>query len=137
MFPIRSAPVSEESIGVRERSCAESLYSAAKANMTQSRSTLERPEERLIQKFDVWQLKDRTVRGLLTKGFSLAICCKHCPRTIEWTPQELLAKFEGKLDLKLADLVPRLACTGQEGCGSKEVAVFPHLYDGEWRWPSA
>ena len=56
---------------------------------------------------------------------------------IEWTPPELLAKFEGKLDLKLADLVPRLSCSGEEGCGSKEVAVFPHLYDGEWRWPRA
>lgn len=113
------------------------LYSAAKANMTQPRSTLERPEERLIQKFDVWQVKDRSIRSFLAKGFSLAICCKHCPRMIEWTPPELLAKFDGKLDLELADLVPRLSCTGEEGCGSKEVAVFPHLYDGVWRWPPA
>jgi hypothetical protein len=114
-----------------------SLYSAAKPAMTQTRSTLERPEERLIQKFDVWQVKDRTIRSFLAKGFSLAICCKQCPRMIEWTPPELLAKFEGKLDLQLADLVPRLSCTGEEGCGSKEVAVFPHLYDGEWAWPPA
>ncbi|MFC5343410.1 hypothetical protein ACETK8_20420 (plasmid) [Brevundimonas staleyi] len=112
-----------------------SLYSAAKPTMTQHRSTLERPAERLIQKFDVWQVKDRSIRSLLAKGYSLAICCKQCPRMIEWTPQELLQKFEGKLDVQLADLVPRLSCTGEEGCGSREVAVFPHLYEGEWRWP--
>jgi hypothetical protein len=100
-------------------------------------STLKRPDQKLIDRFDVWQVKDRTVRGFLEKGFSLAICCKACPRMIEWTPPRLAAKFERKLDLKLADLVPRLACTGEEGCGSKAVAVFPHLYDGEWRWPLA
>ena len=100
-------------------------------------STLKRPAQQLISRFDVWQVKDRTIRSFLEKGFSLAICCKACPRIIEWTPQELLAKFDGKLDLQLADLVPRLNCSGDEGCGSKEVAVFPHLYDGEWRWPPA
>lgn len=100
-------------------------------------STLKRPDQKLISRFDVWQVKDRTIRGFLEEGFSLAICCKACPRMIEWTPPELLAKFEGKLDLRLADLVPRLSCTGEEGCGFREVAVFPHLYDGEWPWPPA
>ena len=100
-----------------------------------AQTKLERPADRLIQKFEVWQVKDRTIRGLLDKGFSLAICCKACPRMIEWTPPELLQKFETKLDLRLADLVPRLSCSGDEGCGSKEVAVFPRLYDGEWDWP--
>lgn len=99
-------------------------------------STLKRPAEKLILRFDVWQVKDRTIRSYLEKGFSLAICCKHCPRMIEWTPPQLFQKFDGKLDLQLADLVPRLSCSGDAGCGSKEVAVFPHLYDGAWRWPS-
>jgi hypothetical protein len=93
-----------------------------------AQTKLERPADRLIQKFDVWQVKDRTIRGLLEKRFSLAICCKACPRMIEWTPPDLLQKFETKLDLRLADLVPRLSCSGDEGCGSREVAVFPHLY---------
>lgn len=99
------------------------------------RSTLKRPDQHLIDRFDVWQVKDRTIGCLVAKGFSLAICCKRCPRMIEWTPQDLLDKFATKLDLPLADLVPRLACTGEDGCGSKDVAVFPHLYDGAWRWP--
>ena len=97
-------------------------------------STLQRPAEKLISRFDIWQVKDRTIRNYLEKGFSLAICCKGCPRTIEWTPPMLLAMFGQKLDLKLADLVPRLSCSGDDGCGSKDVAVFPHLYDGAWRW---
>lgn len=100
-----------------------------------AQTKLERPADRLVQKFDVWQVKDRTIRGLLAKGFSLAICCKACPRMIEWTPPELLRRFETKLDLRLADLVPRLSCSGDEGCGSREVAVFPHLYDGRWSSP--
>lgn len=103
---------------------------------TVATSTLKRPAQNLIDRFDVWQVKDRTIRGFLEKGFSLAICCKACRRMIEWTPPMLLERFGSRLDLPLADLVPRLACAGEEGCDSKEVAVFPHLYDGEWRWPA-
>lgn len=102
---------------------------------TANNSTLERPDQHLIDRFDLWQVRGRTIRRLVAKGFSLAICCKRCPRMIEWTPQDLLDKFGAQLDLPLTDLVPRLSCTGAEGCGSKEVAVFPHLYDGAWRWP--
>lgn len=100
-------------------------------------STLKRPNEQLIQRFGIWQVKDQTIRSHLEKGFSLAICCKACPRTIEWTPPVLLAMFGNRLDLRLADLVPRLSCTGADGCGAREVAVFPHLYDGRWSWPPA
>ncbi len=100
-------------------------------------STLNRPSERLIQRFGVWQVKDQTIRGHLEKGFSLAICCKGCLRTIEWTPPMLLAKFGNRLDLKLSELVPRLSCAGADGCGSKDIAVFPHLYDGRWAWSPA
>jgi hypothetical protein len=57
---------------------------------------------------------------------------------VEWTPADLQTRFGDRLELKVADLVPRLACTGPDGCGCHDVAVFPHLYDGAWSWaPSA
>jgi hypothetical protein len=98
-------------------------------------STLQRPDAKLISRFALWQVRDRTIRNYLEKGFSLAICCRNCPRTIEWTPADLLQRFGSRLDLPLKDLVPRLSCTGEEGCGSHDIAVFPHLYDGAWTWP--
>jgi len=66
---------------------------------TQSPSTLQRPDEKLISRFGLWQVKDHTIRTYLEKGFSLGICCRNCPRTIEWTPPELLRRFEDRLDL--------------------------------------
>jgi hypothetical protein len=51
---------------------------------------------------------------------------------IEWTPPELEKRFP--LHLRIADLAKRLTCSGRGGCGHKEVAVFPHLYDGKWSW---
>jgi hypothetical protein len=101
----------------------------------QTPSSLKRPDETLISRFALWQVRDRTVRNYLQKGFSLAICCRACPRMVEWTPAELLRRFEQRLDLPLKDLVPRLSCTGDAGCGSHDIAVFPHLYDGPWTWP--
>ena len=98
-------------------------------------STLERPDDDLIRKFALWQVRERTIRNYLGKGYSLAICCRDCPRLVEWTPPELLRRFEARLDLKLKDLVPRLSCTGEGGCSSHDIAVFPHLYDGDWTWP--
>jgi hypothetical protein len=102
---------------------------------TDTLSSLQRPEEKLIRRFAVWQVRDRSIRGYLEKGFSLAICCRECPRMIEWTPPELLRRFETRLDLQLKDLVPRLSCAGEGGCGSHDIAVFPHLYDGAWSCP--
>ncbi|MBV9511959.1 MAG: hypothetical protein JO303_16925 [Caulobacteraceae bacterium] len=96
---------------------------------------MQRPPAKLISRFGVWQVKDHTIRTYLEKGYSLGICCKDCPRTIEWTPPELLKRFETNLDLPLKTLAPRLSCSGDEGCGSHDVAVFPHLYDGPWSWP--
>ena len=101
----------------------------------QTASTLQRPAEKLISRFGLWQVKDHTIRTYLEKGFSLGICCRACPRTIEWTPPELLRRFGDRLDLPLKDLVPRLSCAGEDGCGSRDIAVFPHLYDGSWTWP--
>lgn len=98
-------------------------------------STLQRPTAKMVQRFRVEMVGDDTVRNFLENGWSLAIFCKNCPRMIEWTPPELVGRFGGQLGLKIADIVPRLSCSGEEGCGSKEVAVGPHLYDGEWTWP--
>lgn len=97
-------------------------------------STLKRPPEALIRRFHLGQVGPDTVRAYLSKGYSLAICCKECPRCIEWTPPELQKKFGDRPDIKVADIAARLSCAGDEGCGSKEIAVFPHLYDGVWSW---
>lgn len=97
-------------------------------------STLKRPPAKLLRRFDAGQIGDDTVRTFLMKGFSLAICCRDCPRLIEWTPPELAERFASKLDLRIADLAARLTCTGEGGCASHDIAVFPHLYDLAWRW---
>ncbi len=83
----------------------------------------------------VGMLGERTIGRLLEQGFSLIICCKNCPRIIEWTPPELELRFADRLGLQLADLVTRLSCTGEDGCGSRDIAVFPQLYEGDWEWP--
>lgn len=97
-------------------------------------SSLKRPPEKAVQRFHVGQVGEDTVRTFLTRGYSLGICCKACPRMVEWTPPELARRFGDRLDLRIADLAPRLSCAGEGGCGSREIAVFPHLYDGEWAW---
>jgi hypothetical protein len=98
-------------------------------------STLARPPAAAVRRFRAGQVGDDTVRTYLAKGWSLTVCCKTCPRLVEWPPPELARRFGGTPDLRIANLVPRLACVGDEGCGSRDVAVFPHLYDGDWRWP--
>lgn len=102
--------------------------------MSETRSTLKRPAKRAVQAFDLEQIGADTVRTYLAKGYSLAICCKDCPRIVEWTPAELDTRFGDRLDLGIADIARRLRCTGVQGCGSARIAVFPHLYDGRWAW---
>lgn len=97
-------------------------------------STLKRPAEKLLRNFRIGQTGDDTIGLFLEKGFSLAICCRDCPRMIEWTPPDLVARFGQRPNLRIADLAGRLACTGDAGCGSHDIAVFPHLYDGPWSW---
>ena len=48
---------------------------------------------------------------------------------VVWTPPELLDRFEGKTNLRIADIAARLSCSGEEGCGSRNIAVFPHLWE--------
>ena len=97
-------------------------------------STLERQPDRVLRSFSIGQIGTAPVRTYLRNGYSLAICCRDCPRLIEWTPPEMEAKFGHRLDLRIADIAARLSCTGESGCGAHDVAVFPHLYDLPWKW---
>lgn len=98
-------------------------------------STLQRPPEAAIRRFTAEQAGSDTVGEYLAKGWSLGICCKACPRLVEWTPPDLARRFGDRPGLPVAQLAQRLTCTGEGGCGSREIAVFPHLYDGPWTWP--
>jgi len=100
----------------------------------QLHSTLKRPTARLLQRFRIADIGEDTVRTFLERGFSLAICCRDCPRLIEWTPPELERRFGNRLGLRIADLAERFTCAGDGGCGSHDIAVFPHLYDQPWTW---
>ena len=91
-----------------------------------------RPAERLIRSFRTEMVGTDTIGDYLTAGHWLVICCKDCPRIIEWMPLELKRRFGATPQLRLSSLVPRLACTCDLGCGSKEVAMFPELYDETW-----
>jgi len=104
------------------------------ANPRYPTSTLERPAERLLKTFNISQVGNDTIRTYLRRGFSLAICCRDCPRMMEWTPPELERRFGDRLDLRIAELAERLSCSGEGGCGAQDVAVFPHLCDLPWRW---
>jgi hypothetical protein len=103
--------------------------------MSDAPSSLKRPPAKMIQHFHLGQVGDDTIRTYLAAGFSLAICCKACSRLIEWTPPVLERRYGQKLGLRIADVAARLSCKGEEGCGSHDIAVFPHLYDGVWTWP--
>lgn len=98
-------------------------------------STISRPPAKALQAFQAGQAGEDTILIYLMKGFSLGICCKDCPRLVEWTPHDLTQRFGDRLGVRIADLAPRLSCTGDDGCGSRRIAVFPHLFDGDWSWP--
>lgn len=93
-------------------------------------STLKAPPKAALRNFHAGQVGTDTIATYLEKQWSLAICCKACERLVEWTPPQLIARFRGREAVRVAALAPRLACKGDGGCGSDEVAVFPHLYDG-------
>lgn len=95
-------------------------------------STLKAPPKKALQAFRVGQVGRDTISTYLENGWSLAICCKDCERLVEWTPPELAQRFRDRRGVLIADLVERLACAGEGGCGSHEIAVFPHLYDQVW-----
>jgi hypothetical protein len=99
-------------------------------------SKLVRPADHLLERFHAGQAGEDRIADYLANGWSLAICCKACPRIVEWTPPELAQRFGERHDLRIADLAVRLACTGEGECGARDIAVFPHLYDGLWSWPA-
>lgn len=111
------------------------LFADAELPPPRIASTLKMPPKKALDRFHLGQVGDDTIETFLENGFSLAICCRDCKRLTEWTPPELARRFGAKLKLRVADLCERLVCTGDEGCGSHDIAVFPHLYDdAAWRW---
>ena len=63
-------------------------------------------------------------------GYSLGICWKQCERVIEWTRPSLSDGMAPCFYLRIDAIAERLMCSGAEGCKSREVAVFTHLFDG-------
>ena len=62
--------------------------------MPEARSSLKRPPKKHLQHFDLAKIdRGDTIRTYLERGYSLAICCKDCPRLVEWTPPELEKRY--------------------------------------------
>ena len=63
-------------------------------------STLKRPAERLLRQAtgDGGMSRD-TMELYLRKGWWLALCCRDCPRIVEWPPPKLLEMFGDKLTI--------------------------------------
>ena len=93
-------------------------------------SKLKRPEEKAIRSFKPWMIGADTIGTLLDNGWSLGICCRHCPRTIEMKPEAIEEKFGAYRALRLVDLLPKLTCGEDRGCGSTEMVLFP------WKEPA-
>lgn len=72
-----------------------------------------------------------TIGTLLDNNWSLGICCRHCPRTIEMKPEAIEKKFGAYRGLRLLDLLPKLTCGQDAGCGSTDMVLFP------WKEPAA
>jgi hypothetical protein len=86
---------------------------------------LKRPEEKTIRSFKPWMIGDDTIATLLDNGWSMGICCRECPRTIEMKPEAIEEKFGGYRRLRLVDLLPKLTCGTDKGCGSTDMVLFP------------
>jgi hypothetical protein len=99
---------------------------------------LRRPAEYLLRKWrgGTPEMREETITSYLKAGNSLCLCCLDCPRIIQWTPPALAQRFEGKLHTTIADLVGRVACKGEGGCRSKNIALFPVDYPLPWSWPT-
>jgi hypothetical protein len=99
------------------------------------KSTLRPPPKKELSRFHFGLVGNDTVRTYLENAYSLAVCCRACMRLVEITPPQLEERFGSWLDLGITVIGKRLRCTGEDGCGSDDVAVFPHLYDDpDWRW---
>ncbi|HEY3949599.1 hypothetical protein [Phenylobacterium sp.] len=98
-------------------------------------STVKRPPAKQLRAFHLGMIDPtHTVRLYLARGYSLAICCRACDRLTEWTPPDLCERFEKTPDLPVRAIAARLRCAGAGGCGSSDIVVWPHLFDGMWTW---
>ena len=86
---------------------------------------LKRPEEKAIRSFKPWMVEDHTIGTYLDRGWSLGICCRQCPRTIEMKPEAIEERFGAYRRLKVAALLPKLVCGEPKGCGSTDMVLFP------------
>jgi hypothetical protein len=86
---------------------------------------LKRPEEKAIRSFKPWMVENHTIGDYLKNGWSIGICCRGCPRTIEMTPAAIEERFGAYLQMKVAALLPKLECGTEKGCGSKNMVLFP------------
>ena len=86
---------------------------------------LKRPEEKAILSFKAGMVGSDTIGTLLDHGWSLGICCRNCPRTIEKKPEAIRERFGVYRRMKLADLLPKLSCGTEKGCGSTDMVLFP------------
>jgi hypothetical protein len=82
------------------------MATSAQASLTETLppglpTALKRPEEKAIRAFRPWMIGNDTIGTLLERGWSLGICCRHCPRTIEMTPAALEQRFGTFRHLKL------------------------------------
>ena len=65
---------------------------------------MKRPAQKLIDHFRLDMIGDDRVEDYLRKEWSLIICCKGCPRMIEWAPQDLKDRFGERPEVKIADI---------------------------------
>ncbi|WP_158912724.1 hypothetical protein [Caulobacter sp. S45] len=86
---------------------------------------LKRRPEKEIRSFRPWMIGADTIGTLLDNGWSLGICCRDCPRTIEMKPEAIAERFGAYRHLKLIDLLPKLVCGEPAGCGSHDMVLFP------------
>jgi hypothetical protein len=86
---------------------------------------LKRPEEKAIRSFKPWMVENHTIGDYLDKGWSLGVCCRRCPRTIEMKPEAIEERFGAHRHLKMAVLLPKLVCGERKGCGSTDMVLFP------------
>lgn len=125
MFPIRSARDRKES-SARMGSAVQKPDAAITETLPPDLpTTLKRPEEKAIRSFKPWMIGNDTIATLLDNGWSLGICCRHCPRTLEMKVEEIEARFGAYRGLRLVDLLPKLTCGEPKGCGSSDMMLFP------------
>ena len=86
---------------------------------------LKRPPAKYLRSFRRWMIGDDTIGTLLDNAWSLGVCCRGCPRTIEMKPEAIEERFGAHRRTKLADLQPRLICSAPNGCGSNDMVLFP------------